>query len=154
MAKRRKNHFTPEARDRRERLIGLNPWGGFNHNNLGCELFQMGHFAMAASEFQRAVEINPWKAHFKANLARALLALGEIERAQLMARKALEQEPRQPGALFAHALILENIGENKKAIAAYRACISAGPTIAIQRDIEENLKNLLQRIDKETGDDV
>lgn len=146
MARKKKNFNTPEARDRRERLLGPNPYGGHNHNNLGCELFQMGHFEMAAAEFQRAVEINPWKGFFKANLARALLALGQVDGAKAMIRKALDQEPNQPGALFAHALILEHIGENERAVAAYRACIKAGPSIVIKRDIEENLENLLKRM--------
>lgn len=145
-SRKRKNFNTPEARDRRERLLAPNPWGGYNHNNLGCELFQMGHFEMAASEFRRAVEINPWKAFFKANLARALLALGRIDAAKVMISKALDQEPGQSGTLFAHALILERLGDDERALEAYRACIAAGPSIVIKRDIEENLNNLLKRM--------
>lgn len=140
--------MTPEAVARRERAIGLNPWGGYNHNSLGCEFFQMRSWRLAIVEFERAVEINPWQAHFKANLARAYIADGQIEKGEAAARAALERDPASAGAMFAMGLASEAGNDFGSAIIWYRRCLLSNPSIAIKRDAEENIAYVVERMGK------
>ena len=135
--------WTPEALARQERAIGRNPWGGHNHNSLGCEFAQAGSWELALSEFRRAVEINPWEALFKANLARAYLASGDAEKAQKTAEAALAQSPKLAAAMFVLALIFEERGRTKSAVHWYRRCLEAHPGLGMKREARENLEILL-----------
>ena len=135
--------WTPEALARREKAIGQNPWGGYNHNNLGCDFAQMGAWEIALSEFKKAVEINPWEALFKANLARAYLASGDVEKAQTTAEAALARSPKLVAAMFAVALAFEHRGRTQSAVFWYRKCLGSKPGLAIKHEAEENLALLL-----------
>jgi len=136
--------WTPEALARREKALGPNPWGGYNHNNLGCEFFRMGAWLHAVYEFERAVEINPWNASFKANLARAYLAAGELKKAQVSALASLGQDASLAQAWFAGALTLERLGNTSEAIEHYRKCLSLKPALGLKREVEENLELLVR----------
>jgi len=135
--------WTPEALARREKVIGRNPWGGFNHNNLGCEFARVGYWAPAVLEFEKAVEINPWEALFKANLARAYLASGNAEKAQKTAEAALAQSPKLAAAMFALALIFEGRGRTTSAVHWYRKCLDSDPGLGMRHVAAENLAILL-----------
>jgi tetratricopeptide (TPR) repeat protein len=156
MAKKRKRirissgGMTPEAVARREKIIGLNPWGGYNHNSLGCEFGEMGSWALAASEFEMAIEINPWEPMFKANLARAFVALGRYEDAEAMAKAALARKPRLPLAFHALGLVSEVRGHYAKAAGWYRRCLDSGASVVIRREVQECLELVLERL-KEQG---
>jgi tetratricopeptide (TPR) repeat protein len=128
---------------RQERAIGRNPWGGYNHNSLGCEFARVCSWERAACEFERAVEINPWEGLFKVNLARAYLALGDVGKARKMAEAALEQSPKLCAAMFALALVCEHSGRLKSAVSWYRKCLDSGPESGIRHEAEENLAILL-----------
>ncbi len=139
--------LTPESNRRREKAIGRNPWGGFNHNALGCELFAGRFFESAVLEFQIAIEINPWQAHFKANLSRAYVGLGRLEEAERWAMEALERKPDQTGALFSLGLVHEKRRQLAKALDYYVRCLKAKPPIEIRRDLEENIRNLMELLE-------
>jgi len=134
--------WTPEALARREKALGPNPWGGYNHNNLGCEFFRMGAWLHAVHEFERAVEINPWNASFKANLARAYLAADELQKAQSSALAAMRQDASLAQAWFASALTQERLGDASVAIEHYRECLALKPALGLKREAEENLELL------------
>ena len=137
--------WTPEAVARQERAIGRNPWGGYNHNSLGCEFARVCSWERAVSEFERAVEINPWEALFKANLSRAYLASGDAEKARLTAESALAQSPKLGAAMFALALVCERQGRRRSAMIWYRKCLDSDPGLGIKHEAEENLEVLLAR---------
>ena len=136
--------WTPEALLRREKAIGRNPWGGFNHNNLGCEFARVGYWIAAVSEFEKAVEINPWQASFKANLARAYLSAGDARKAQQTVEAALQQDPNLVEGMFAAGLIHEKIGHAGEAIRWYRCCLDSKPSLGTRREAEESLEWLTQ----------
>ena len=138
--------MTPEAGARREKIIGLNPWGGYNHNSLGCEFGEMGSWALAASEFERAIEINPWEAMFKANLARAYVALDRYDEAEAAANAALDRNPQLPLAFHALGLVSEVHGHYAKAAGWYRRCLDSGASVVIRREVQESLELVLERL--------
>lgn len=138
--------WTPEALARRERAIGLNPWGGGNHNSIGCEFFEMGLWDRAASEFEIAIKINPWRAAFKANLARAYVALGRYEDAERMARAALKRDPKMSSAYFTLGLVCEAQGRLEESADWYRICLASSPSIVIRKDVREDLEIVLKKI--------
>ena len=140
-----KKGWTPQARARQEKAIGRNPWGGYNHNSLGCEFARVCSWERAILEFERAVEINPWEALFKANLSRAYLASGDMEKARLTAESALAQSPKLGAALFALALVFEHQGRRRSAMIWYRKCLDSDPGLGIKHEAEENLAVLLAR---------
>ena len=137
--------WTPQALALQEKAIGRNPWGGYNHNSLGCEFARVCYWERAVSEFERAVEINPWEALFKANLARAYLASGDVEKARKTAESALAQSPELGAAMFALALVCERLGRSKSAVSWYRKCLDSKPGLGIKHEAEENLATLLAR---------
>lgn len=98
----------------------------------------------AVAEFERAVEINPWQAYFKANLARAYLVAGDLKKAEIMVAQALRQNATLAQTHFAAALIEEARGQMDAAIASYQKCLFLKPSLAIRRDVEENLNLLLE----------
>lgn len=136
--------MTPEGARRREQILGQNPWGGYNHNALGCEFFEGRFWETAAQEFQIAVEINPWNAHFKANLSRAYLAWGRWKDAEFWALEALRQKPDESAALFCLGLLHEKNFRFDEALDDYHQCLAAKPSICIRREVEENIQNILK----------
>jgi tetratricopeptide (TPR) repeat protein len=137
--------WTAEALARQERAIGRNPWGGYNHNSIGCEFARVCSWERAVSEFERAVEINPWEAFFKVNLSRAYLGSCDVEKARSMAEAALAQSPKLGSAMFALALAFERLGRGKSAMSWYRKCLDSRPGSGIKHEAEENLAMLLAR---------
>jgi tetratricopeptide (TPR) repeat protein len=137
--------WTPQARARREKALGRNPWGGYNHNSLGCEFARVCSWERAIFEFERAVDINPWEALFKVNLSRAHLASGEVEKARKLAEAALEQSPKLGAAMFALGMVMERLGSSKSAVSWYRKCLDSDPGLGIKHEAEENLEVLLAR---------
>ncbi|MBI5244674.1 MAG: tetratricopeptide repeat protein [Elusimicrobia bacterium] len=151
MAKRYKRQgprartWTPEANARREKAIGRNPWGGYNHNNIGCEFARVGYWAAAVSEFERAVEINPWQASFKANLARAYLGAGELNKAQAAVDAALREEPEMFAAMITAAMIQEKLNHIDAALRWYRRCLSAKTSWSQSRQVVESIAWLIEK---------
>lgn len=133
---------------RREKAIGPNPWGGYNHNSLGREFFQVGYWEMAVSEFEKAVEINPWQALFKVNLARAYLSAGDAKKAQRAVDAALRQEPNSVAGMFAAGLIHEKLGHADEAIRWYRRCLALKPSLGMRWQAEESLDWLVREREK------
>ena len=141
--------WTPEKVARRERALGRNPWGGGNHNSLGCEFFEMGLWERAASEFEIAIEINPWRAVFKANLARAYVVLGRYDDAERAARGALARDPKTSSAYFTLGLVCEAQGRLEEAADWYRICLASAPSIVIRHDVQEDLELVLSKLEKQ-----
>jgi tetratricopeptide (TPR) repeat protein len=141
--------WTPEKIARRERALGRNPWGGGNHNSLGCEFFEMGLWDRAVSEFEIAIEINPWRAVYKANLARACVALGRYADAERAAKAALARDPKTPSAYFTLGLVCEAQERFEDAADWYRICLASGPSIVIRRDVQEDLEIVLAKLEKQ-----
>lgn len=141
--------WTPEAIRRREKAIGLNPWGGGNHNSMGCEFFEMGAWDRAVEEFEIAIAINPWRAAFKANIARAYIALGRYDEAEAMAKAALASQPRMPSALFSLGLVAEARGRYEEAAVWYRRCLDSNASVVIRKDVQEDLNIVLALIEKQ-----
>ena len=138
--------WTPEMLARKEQALGPNPSGGFNHDALGCEFFQVGFWDKAVTEFERAVAINPWKAIFKFHLFRAYLAMKEIDKAERMAEALQTQAPSMSEAALAVALIREQRGERMQARTWYRRCLNLGPDYWVKKEAEENLAALRQYV--------
>lgn len=134
--------WTPEMLARKEHALGPNPSGGFNHDALGCEFFQVGLWDKAVTEFERAVAINPWKAIFKFHLFRAYLAMKEIDKAERMAEAIQAQAPSMSEAALAIALVREHRGEWMQARTWYRRCLSLDPDPWVKEEAEENLAAL------------
>lgn len=143
---------TPEALALREEAIGLNPWGGYRHNLLGCEFFRMGHWELAVAELEKAVRINPWEAEFGANLARAYVAQGALDKAERAARAALARDRSSASALFALGMIDDARKDYAAAADWYRRCLDSKPSIVIRRDAAENLEIALSRIEAGRSD--
>jgi len=135
----RAKSWTPEALARREKIIGRNPWGGYNHNNLGCEFARVGYWAPAVKEFETAVEINPWQASFKANLARAYLHVGELDKAQAAVDAALQAEPEMFAALMTAGMIQERSNHIDEALRWYRRCLSLKTSWSERRQVVESI---------------
>ena len=119
-----KDGWTPEMTAAKEKALGPNPHGGYNHSSLGCEFFRVRMWAHAINEFEQAVEINPWEPRFKVFLARAYLAAGEFDQALQLSEAALAQAPEFPEALLAMALTLERMGETDKGAEWFKKCLA------------------------------
>lgn len=146
LSKTAARYATPQAELARERLIGPNPWAGFNHNNIACELLRMGSVELAIAEFEKAVELNPWKAIFKINLARAYIRKGEFEKAGRNLAGASKQEPLLPEGFFAAGLLCEAAGKQQEAARYYEECLKYCPEGALRHEAEENLAIARRRV--------
>ena len=136
--KRAKLH-TPEALGKREEILGPTPWGGYDHNSLGCEFLRSGALDLAVSELEKAVTINPWEAVFKINLAHAYLRKGRVDEAAKNLDEALEREPRSAAGWFAYAILYEKLSLNEDAVGCYRRCLECSPEGPIRRQAAEKL---------------
>ncbi len=140
-------YATPEAELERERLLGPNPWAGFNHNNIACELFRMDSIKLAIAEFEEAVRLNPWEAIFKINLARAYIRNGEFEKAGSNLAEAAKREPFSPEGFFAGGLLCEATGKQQEAARCYEECLKYCPEGIIRNQAAENLA-VVRRMNK------
>jgi tetratricopeptide (TPR) repeat protein len=134
--------WTAEKLAKREKALGPNRHGGFNHNTLGCELCGARLWEAALSEFAKAVAINPWNAAFKANAARAWLGAGGLERAEALIAQALRQEPSSSHVHFVAGMVAERRGDKRAALRYYRRCLALGAAILNRRDVRENIRLL------------
>jgi tetratricopeptide (TPR) repeat protein len=139
LSKTAARYATPEAELERERLLGPNPWAGFNHNNIACELLRMGSVQLAIAEFEKAVALNPWEASFRINLARAYIRAGEFEKAGLNLAEAARKEPLSPEGFFAGGLLCEATGKPREAALYYEKCLKYCPEGIIRNQAVENL---------------
>lgn len=140
--KRAKLHG-PEALAIREHILGPSPWGGHEHNSLGCEFLKRGALDLAIAELEKAVAINPWQPVFKINLAHAYLQKGKFKEASKNLDEALEQQPRSAAGWFAYAILCEKLSQNEDALRFYRRCLECSPEGPIRRQAAENLNLLL-----------
>lgn len=147
-SKKQAKLHTPEAMARREQIIGRNPWGGYNHNSLGCEFMRMGSLNMAIAEFEKAVSLNPWEAKFKVSLARAYIQKGELEKARQQLTLLFGKQPDHAEALFAQALLYEAEGQFTRAISYYARCLEAAPGATMRRQALEGILALRGNLDK------
>jgi tetratricopeptide (TPR) repeat protein len=142
-SRKRADLQTPEARAKREEILGPNPWGGYDHNRLGCEFLRRDALDLALSEMERAVAINPWEPTFKVNLFHAYLRKGRVEEAAKTLDEALEQEPRLAAGWFAYALLYEKLSRREDAVRCYRKCLACAPGEAVRKQAYENLGRLM-----------
>lgn len=151
LSKTAARYATPQAELERERLIGPNPWAGFNHNNIACELLRMDSVDLAIAEFEKAVALNPWKAIFKVNLARAYIRKGEFGKAGHNLAEAARQEPFLPEGFFASGLLCEAAGRPQDAARYYEECLKYSPEGTLRHEAEENLA-VARRGNKKKGE--
>ena len=140
--------WTPEMLARKEKSLGPNPFGGQNHDTLGCKFFQVGLWPHAIHEFELAVKINPWKAQFKVHLSIAYLAAGQIEKADQLAEAAIVQAPTLASAALAVARVSERKGDRLAARAWFERCLTFRPDWEVRREAEESLRALQQALER------
>ena len=147
LSKTAARYATPEAELERERLLGPNPWAGFNHNSIACELLRMDSVKLAISEFEKAVELNPWEAIFQDKPGQAYIRAGEFEKAGLNLAEAAKKEPLSPEGFFAGGLLCEATGKPREAALYYEKCLKYCPEGIIRNQAVENL-SIVRRIRK------
>lgn len=141
--RKRAHLHTPEALAKREQILGPNPWGGYEHNSLGCEFLRRDALDLAIAEMERAVAMNPWEPMFKINLSHGYLRKGRWEEAAKTLDEALKQKPDLAVGWFAYALLYEKLSMREDAIRCYRKCLGCAPREAARKRAAENLDLLL-----------
>ena len=78
-------------------------------------------------KLREALTISPKSFDVNFGLARALYGNGDYKGAEIYFRESVRLNPNHPKARFFHATVLERLGENEKALTAYRAMLRANP---------------------------
>jgi tetratricopeptide (TPR) repeat protein len=95
--------------------------------------------AAAMAAYQACLEADPQHTEARINLGRLLHLEGRLEAAEQLYRSAAKAEPL---AAFNHAIVLEDLGREPEAIAAYLKALALDPGLA---DAHFNLARLYER---------
>jgi Flp pilus assembly protein TadD len=86
----------PEAMDRLEKALAIDPRNWYARANLGVALWKLGKTDEAATQLQSAVQLSPASLEVRANVGDILLEQGKVEEARVHFRAAAELYPEDP----------------------------------------------------------
>ena len=123
----------PEAIEKLQRVIRLDPESSRAFDNLGLALDMVGRSDEAEPAFRKAVELNrklphpsAWPPH---NLGALLLRLQQFKESENALRESLRYDPRLPIAHYHLGRVLDAEGRDDQAIDEYRAAATFEPMV-------------------------
>lgn len=126
----------PEAQQRYERALAINPYHARALNNLGIGLGRRGNAAAAAELYRRAIAIGPTDPDPLTNLSGALMTMGRFEEALAAADSALTLNPNLADAHNNRGICLARLGRPASAREAFAKAVRADP---LHQDARRNL---------------
>ena len=121
------NNEVDEGLDMYNRGLENNPNNSVIRNNIGYELYRLGHLAAARHHLERAVAVNPRFFLAHVNLGNVLADQGETEAALGHFREAAALRPTDPAAAYNIARMLFEQGDLEAAIAQYEQVLVLAP---------------------------
>ena len=109
--------------------------------NLGLCQYNLGQLDEAAGTLVRASEICRDDASVAVPVARLLIDLGETERGIALGRAVLESDPRNPEAMYAVGMGLEDLGRYDEAAALYKRALRYLPS---SKELRERIERIEQ----------
>ncbi len=117
------------------------PRSWLSNYNLGYAYYRTGRATEAAEYLKRAIQIDDKDADQFIYLALAQMQLGELTGAAQNAERAIEKAPMSGGFHLVLAKILEAGGNRERAIAEYKAEVSAHPENGLARSELQRLQS-------------
>jgi Tfp pilus assembly protein PilF len=122
-------------------VLGRDPRFWPANYNLGYAYYRMGRFSDAEASLKRAILIDNQDPDQFIYLARAQMQQGELQQAAANVEQALQRSPLAPGFHFILAKIFEASAQRDRAIAEFKAEISAHPENPLARDELQQLES-------------
>lgn len=108
-----------------------NPDDPYTRFNLGVELFRLGLYRKAATEFRFALQrIDPamiWASRLLRLYVLTLMNLGRFHQAMRAVEEALRIHPSYTDLVFLRGLIQKELGRTNDAIGSFHRCLAMGP---------------------------
>ena len=130
-----------EARQIFEKLVLVRSTDAEVYNNLGLTLKKMGEKKGAADAYQKSLLLNSNYVEAHNNLAVLLIGDRRWEEAKQHLQQAVTLQPTYPEAHFNLGLTLEQLGDEKGALGAYKEFLALSPSLNIdlKTKIEQRL---------------
>ena len=117
----------PEALQRLNQALQLDPDNPAVRNNLGVALCGMGRHAEGLAEMQRALALDPEFADACCNIGRALCDTGKAPDSLPYFDRAVALEPEIAEIQFQRATVLDKLQQRDAALAAYDRVVELNP---------------------------
>lgn len=135
----------PEALQRLNQALQMDPGNAAVRNNLGVALCGMGRHAEGLAEMQRALSLDPEFADACCNIGRALCDTGRAPESLPFFDRAVELEPEIAEMQFQRATVLDRLQHRDAALAAYDRVVELNPGHAEAHCKRGHLLSLLKQ---------
>ncbi len=117
----------PEAQERLERAVRLDPDGAYHWNALGIAALEQARYAQAAAAFRDATRLAVHWLYPRHNLALTLAQAGQRRAALEIYAQALNEAPGEAWLLYQRGLLQADLGRTREAERSFRAAAQAQP---------------------------
>lgn len=128
------------------RAVQVAPGNAGAWNNIGSILREQGHSEEAVGAYRQALAVDPRHQGARVGLAQQYLALNALSQARQLLEEALGMNPRLAEAHYTLGQVLERMGDQPGAIAAYGAFIRLAPS-----HLSRHVELVRRRVDALSG---